>query len=77
VGGFVPAAHRKDPKRSRPPRCPDEEAIEAFVADLPACPLRARRQSQEQYLTGTHGQPQMLPDLLRGGQRCVTVQFPS
>jgi hypothetical protein len=47
------------------------------VSDLATCPLRARQESQERYLTGIRGQLQMLPDLRRGGQRGVTVQFPS
>jgi len=49
----------------------------AFDSDSAACPLRARRESQERYLTGTHGQSQMPPDLRRGGQRGVTIRFPS
>lgn len=40
------------------------------------CALRARRQGQERYVTGTYGQPQMPSDLRRNGQRGMTIQFP-
>jgi hypothetical protein len=42
-----------------------------------ACPLRARREGQERYLTDTHGQPQALLDVRCNGQRGTTIQFPS
>jgi len=41
------------------------------------CPLRARRESKERYLTGTDGQPRMLPYLRSAGQRGMTIRFPS
>jgi hypothetical protein len=36
---------------------------------LGTCPLRARWESQERYLAGTHGQPNMVVDLQHTGQR--------
>jgi hypothetical protein len=56
-------------KHDRLQKFPDKEAIKEFVSEVEACPKRARRKSKERYLTGTHGQPQMPPDLWCGGQR--------
>jgi hypothetical protein len=56
---------------------PDTSATRSSAGLLSATWQRARQTSQQRYLMGTHGQPQMLPDLPSGGQRGVTIQFPS
>jgi hypothetical protein len=63
-------------KHDRLQKLPDKEEVEGIRLRLGSV-LRARQESQERYLAGTHGQSEMPPDLRRGGQRGVTVQFPN